>query len=125
VRELKNEATSLVRRAEGGEKFVITRRGKPVATLGPIDRNSSLRDGGRTRYGKWQRERAAFERLEPKLQRLRGQYVAIRHGKVVDSDEDAALLVERVGSAAAAEPFYVGRVGEAQPVVDMPGFELE
>jgi prevent-host-death family protein len=125
IRELKNKATSLARRAERGETLVISRRGKPVAILGPLDRNLLVSDSSRVRYGKWQRERAAFKRLEPKLQRLHGRFVAISGSRVVDSDQDVATLLERVGRALGSEPFYVGRVGEAAPVVDMPGFELE
>lgn len=33
VRELKNQTTALIRDAEKGEPVVVTRRGKPVATL--------------------------------------------------------------------------------------------
>jgi prevent-host-death family protein len=35
--EAKNRLSELVDRAERGEEVVITRRGKPVAKLGPID----------------------------------------------------------------------------------------
>ena len=125
IRELKNRATALVRRAERGERLLITRRGQLVAELTPLDRNLLLRDSGRPRYSQWQRERAAFQRLEPKLKRLRGQFVAIKGGKLYDHDASVARLLERASRAAGAEAFYVGRVGEAEPVVDMPGFELE
>jgi antitoxin (DNA-binding transcriptional repressor) of toxin-antitoxin stability system len=114
-----------VRRAERGERLLITRRGKLVAELTPLDRNLSVRDSSRPRYTQWQRERAAFQRLEPKLGRLRGQFVAVKDGKLIDSDEDVAELLSRVSRAAGGAAFYVGRVGEAEPVVDMPGFELE
>jgi antitoxin (DNA-binding transcriptional repressor) of toxin-antitoxin stability system len=33
VRELKNQTTALIREAESGKAVVVTRRGKPVATL--------------------------------------------------------------------------------------------
>src|SRR5690242_10737991 len=33
VRELKNQTTQLLRKVEEGDTFVVTRRGKPVATL--------------------------------------------------------------------------------------------
>jgi prevent-host-death family protein len=125
VRELKNKATSLVRAAERGERYVITRRGRAVAMLGPLDRDLMVRDSSRPRFNAWERERAAFQRLEPKLQRLRGRFVAVKAAKVVDSDDDAQRLIERVARSVAAEPFFVGRVGEASPVVDMPGFALE
>ena len=34
--EAKNKLSALLERAERGEEFLITRRGKPVAKLGPI-----------------------------------------------------------------------------------------
>ena len=105
--------------------MLITRRGKLVAELAPLDRNLLVHDSSRPRYSEWQRERVAFRRLEPKLKRLRGSFVAIKGGKLIDSDEDVARLLERVSRAAGTAGFYIGRVGEAEPVVDMPGFELE
>jgi prevent-host-death family protein len=38
VRELKNQTTALIREAEKGKTVVVTRRGKPVATLKPFER---------------------------------------------------------------------------------------
>ncbi|MBI2351471.1 MAG: type II toxin-antitoxin system prevent-host-death family antitoxin [Deltaproteobacteria bacterium] len=37
VRELKNQTTALIRDAEKGNAVVVTRRGKPVATLKPFE----------------------------------------------------------------------------------------
>ena len=37
IRELRGRLTSLVRRAGGGERIVITIAGRPVAQLGPIE----------------------------------------------------------------------------------------
>ena len=37
VRELKNQTTALIREAEKGKLVVVTRRGKPVATLKPFE----------------------------------------------------------------------------------------
>ena len=37
VRELKNQTTALIRDAEKGKAIVVTRRGKPVATLKPFE----------------------------------------------------------------------------------------
>lgn len=37
VRELKNQTTGLIREAEKGRPVVVTRRGKPVATLKPFE----------------------------------------------------------------------------------------
>lgn len=37
IRELRGRLTSLVRRAGGGERIVITIAGRPVAQLGPVE----------------------------------------------------------------------------------------
>jgi prevent-host-death family protein len=37
IRELRGHLTSLVRRAGGGERIVITIAGRPVAQLGPVE----------------------------------------------------------------------------------------
>ena len=37
VRELKNQTTTLLRKVEKGTLVVVTRRGKPVATLKPFE----------------------------------------------------------------------------------------
>src|SRR5215211_4820664 len=36
-RDLRNNAAALLRRVQAGERVVITTRGKPVASLGPIE----------------------------------------------------------------------------------------
>jgi prevent-host-death family protein len=37
ARDLRNHTAGLLERAEGGERIVITRRGQPVAELGPVN----------------------------------------------------------------------------------------
>lgn len=37
VRELKNQTTALLRRVEKGIAIIVTRRGKPIATLKPFE----------------------------------------------------------------------------------------
>lgn len=37
VRELKNQTTRVLRRVERGDTLVVTRRGKPIATLKKVD----------------------------------------------------------------------------------------
>jgi len=37
-RTLRNDSASVLRRAEAGERFVITVHGRPVAVLGPYER---------------------------------------------------------------------------------------
>jgi prevent-host-death family protein len=39
LRELRQRASDLVRRAEAGETIVVTVNGRPVAQLGPVRRN--------------------------------------------------------------------------------------
>jgi len=46
VRDLKNQTTALIREAERGKAVVVTRRGKPVATLKPFEQQD-LRDEDR------------------------------------------------------------------------------
>ena len=40
LRELRQHASELVRRAEAGETLTITVSGRPAAVLGPVDRRS-------------------------------------------------------------------------------------
>ena len=76
VRELEESAPELVKRAERGEKIVITRHGKPVAVLGPPPLESGI---GETSKGRaWKRERAAFERMLPKLTKQHASFGTFR-----------------------------------------------
>jgi prevent-host-death family protein len=43
VRELKNQTTALLRKVEKGTLVVVTRRGKPVATLKPFEEQDLYR----------------------------------------------------------------------------------
>ena len=42
-RELRNDISSVLRRAENGESFTITVNGRPVAELGPLRQSDSKR----------------------------------------------------------------------------------
>lgn len=44
VRELKARAGELVRRIEAGERILVTRRGRPVAAIVPLDDPDSFYD---------------------------------------------------------------------------------
>jgi prevent-host-death family protein len=124
VREFKNRAPKLVQRAERGEHFVITRHGKVAAVLGP-PAPAVAPVVGRPRLREWEGERLAFERLKLKLPRaLGGKFVAVSDGVVVDSDTDASALFERVAHRLHGKVFFIGGVGDAEGVVDMPGFSL-
>lgn len=43
-KELRNQVGEILRRAEAGEEFTITVSGRPVATLGPLDRSRTWVD---------------------------------------------------------------------------------
>ena len=59
VRELKNQTTGLIREAEKGKTVVLTRRGKPVATLKPFEQKDLEK---RDRY-----PTSAFDNLKRKI----------------------------------------------------------
>jgi prevent-host-death family protein len=40
VRQLKNETTRILRRVEAGERLTVTKRGKPVAVIEPLNQAS-------------------------------------------------------------------------------------
>jgi prevent-host-death family protein len=44
VRDLKNQTTALLREVEAGTTLIVTRRGKPVATLKPFHSKDVQRD---------------------------------------------------------------------------------
>lgn len=124
VRELKNHAPKLVRRAAKGEHIVILRYGKPEAVLGPVEAAPSD-DPTPPHVHAWLRQRAAFERLSPRLrQKHRGQWVAVHAGRVVGSDKDQQALFERMWRKLEGQPFFIGLVGAPPPIVDMPGFDV-
>lgn len=126
IRDLKNDAPALVRRAERGERFVITRHGRPAAMLVPPGPDPDPAVTGRSRLAQWARERRAFERLKSALgPEATGLFVAVSGGAIVDTDPDPAVLFERVARALGGVTFFIGRVGAAEPVIDMPGFSIE
>lgn len=123
VRELKRDAARLVQRATRGERVLVTRYGKAAAQLVPPEIGPGRAESPRMRA--WERERAAFARVEPRLRRrYLGRWVGIRGGRVVavgdDPEEVARSLFRRLPS----EAFFVGRVGAQPPLLDLPGFEL-
>ena len=126
VRELKEQAPKLVQRAEHGEQVLITRHGKTVAVLGPATLANRGKPAERARFRAWEQERSAFQRLEPQLSpRLRGRFVAVHEGKVIASGSDPGRLAERVARRLPNSPFFIGRVGDPEPIVDMPGFTAQ
>ena len=109
----------------GREPIVLERDGQPVAAIVSLAEYGDFRawqeSQDRERRGQadlaLERERAAYERLEPKLLPLyKGQYVAIREGQVIDSDPDEMALVRRVYEKLGYGPMYVRKVGAPLPV---------
>jgi prevent-host-death family protein len=123
IRELKRDAAKLVQHAARGERVLVTRYGKPAAQLVPAQS-----DGGRvesSRMRAWERERAAFARLEPRLRRrYLGRWVGISAGRVVSVGKDPEALARSLFRRLRAQAFFVGRVGAPPQLVDLPGFEL-
>jgi prevent-host-death family protein len=121
IRELKRDGARLVQRAARGEHIEITRYGKPAARLVPIgseDRPSAKNDA-------WSRERAAFERLEPRLRRARmGRWVAVQGGRAVAEGSDPEKLARKMLRGGTNKPFFIGRVGALPELVEIPGFEI-
>jgi hypothetical protein len=69
-----------------------------------------------TEQDAFEREREAFERLEPSLlEKYKGRYVAVRDGQVVGIDDDLALL-QRVYDTLGHGIVYIRKVGESLPV---------
>jgi prevent-host-death family protein len=124
VRELKQTAPDLVRRASRGERIVITRYGRPAALLTELGASYSP-TAGPNRLN-WESEREVFGRLAPALtKRMRGKYVAVCGGKVVGSDADHERLYRRALKKNGGRVFLIGRVGAPTRVVEMAGFEIE
>jgi len=81
VRELKNQTTALIRDAEKGNAVVVTRRGKPVATLKPFEPKDLKKED---KY-----PTAAFDALRKKI--------LAKHPKLAkESPEQARRKFERI-----------------------------
>jgi prevent-host-death family protein len=68
VRELKNQTTALLRKVEQGTLVIVTRRGKPVATLKPFE-EQDLRQTERYPTTLYNSLREAIRRQHPELAR--------------------------------------------------------
>jgi prevent-host-death family protein len=64
LREVNQHLTRFVKAAEGGERIVITRRGRPVALLSPVPRQERPLDAARE---------AALERILAQSHHLGGR----------------------------------------------------
>jgi len=73
----------------------------------------------------FERERAAFERLEPELMKThRGKFVAVVNEQVVDVGDDRVKLVLRVYDRFGYRPIYVQLVEEHLPRVRLPSVRI-
>lgn len=129
IRDLKANVRDVVARAARGEHIVVTRYGTPRAVLCPIggEPSETAPPTGTASAGQaFEREERAFDRMfrDGKLAAHRGRYVAISGGRVIDFDPDAATLVRRAGRKLRRRIFFVGFVGDQEPLVDLPGQEL-
>ncbi|MEO0264954.1 MAG: hypothetical protein ABIM17_06910 [candidate division WOR-3 bacterium] len=74
----------------------------------------------------FEKEKAAFEKMLEKLCKddsLRGKYVAVLNGEVVDSDHDKLKLVEKTYKKYGYSPVFFGFVGQRR-VFEVPSPEL-
>jgi hypothetical protein len=74
----------------------------------------------------WQAEKRAFVKLLPTLRkRYEGRWVAVLGSKVVAVGVDHEALFQRVWRRHKKRAFHIGFVGDAPPVIEFPGLELE
>jgi hypothetical protein len=75
---------------------------------------------------KWERECQAFDRMLPDLLKtLRGKFVAIHEGEVVDIDTDDIALIRRVHAKIGYVPILVERVDDPPPpLVRIPHYRV-
>ena len=83
VRELKNQTTALLRQVEKGTLVVVTRRGKPVATLKPFE-EQDLRRSARHPTALYDALRRHIQSRHPELARrtpeqMRRSFARITH----------------------------------------------
>ncbi len=112
---------------------ILERNGKAVAALIPIEeyrrfvswqerQEKEARHQARLKV--FERERAAFLRLKPKLlETHRGLWVAIVDEQVVDSDSDSRTLARRVYAKFGYVPAYIQLVSEEMPSAELPSPE--
>jgi PHD/YefM family antitoxin component YafN of YafNO toxin-antitoxin module len=108
--------------------LILEHEGEPVAAVVPIAEYREFetwrKREARTRTESdetFERERAAFERLKPKLLKThRGKFVAVVNEQVVDVDTDRVKLVLRVYDRFGYRPIYVQLVKEHLPRRRLP-----
>lgn len=125
------DAAALARaRADGLSASELVRRGLRLVAAAYYDAAITVEPCEKARenphFAPWLREKAAFHRLERRLASShRGRWVAVHRGKMIDEDDDEDVLIARVSDRLGSAPFFIGRIGVALEVVDMPGFIVE
>jgi prevent-host-death family protein len=74
-RELRNQISEVLRRAEGGERFTITVGGRPVAELGPL--TSAHRPAAPDRLAAILKEAPADTEWATQLRQMREEDLAV------------------------------------------------
>ncbi len=76
---------------------------------------------------KFEEQKRLFEEI-PKLllEQYRGRFVASRNGRIVDSDEDFAVLWERFFTTFGDVPAYITKIGDDPGImIDTPVFDFD
>ena len=101
------------------QPIILKQNGQEIAVIIPIEKYRAFEAWQKQHLEplspdpEFEAEKAAFERLEPDLMaNYKGQYVAIRGGRLVASDADKITLISRVYETFGYGPMYVHKVGE-------------
>lgn len=101
------------------QPIILKQNGQEIAAIISIEKYRAFEAWERQQrqlsppYPEFEADKVAFEQLEPSLMATyKGQYVAVRAGRVVDSDQDKMTLITRVYKNLGYGPMYVHRVGE-------------
>ena len=125
------DAAALSRaRADGLSASELMRRGLRLIAAGYYDTATMIEPCEKAResprFAPWLREKAAFDRLERRLAASHcGRWVAVYRSKLIDEDDDEDVLFARISKKLGNAVFFIGRIGVAPEVVDMPGFIVE
>lgn len=100
------------------QPIILEQAGQEVAAIIPIEKYRAFELWERQQqplslYPTLLADKVAFEQLEPSLlATYQGKYVAIRNGKMIDSDENKMTLIRRVYEESGYGPVYIHKVGE-------------
>lgn len=89
VRDLKNKATRLLRAVEEGETLIVTRRGKPIATLRPFTMEDL--QPGRSRY--------ATTMYDALRRRIETRYPALKNRRLEQRRRHFEKVTEKIRRA--------------------------